>query len=181
VRDERFVDFFLADPFFAADFFLVDFFVADFFVADFFVDDFLPVDFFVADFFVVFRPPVDFFVAFFADFFGTFPPARRASESPMAIACLRLVTFLPDLPLRNVPSLRSCIAFFTLSCAFLPYFAIVVSSCGRADTTSAAKAAFDVIRLQCACQVPKRRVSRIIVKRCAQLALQHFAVTVLRQ
>jgi len=46
---------------------------------------------------------------FFEDFFdddffaGTFAPARRASESPIAIACLRLVTFLPELPLFNVP------------------------------------------------------------------------------
>ena len=38
----------------------------------------------------------------------------RASERPIAIACLRLVTFLPDLPLFSVPSFRSCIAFFTL-------------------------------------------------------------------
>src|SRR5215467_13070283 len=38
-------------------------------------------------------------VDFFADlrddafFFGTLPPARRASDNPMAIACLRLLTF----------------------------------------------------------------------------------------
>ena len=35
-----------------------------------------------------FRLPDDFL-------FGTFLPARHASEMPMAIACLRLVTFLP--------------------------------------------------------------------------------------
>jgi uncharacterized protein YjbI with pentapeptide repeats len=34
----------------------------------------------------------------------------------MAMACLRLVTFLPE-PLRSVPRLRSCIAFFTFFCA----------------------------------------------------------------
>ena len=39
---------------------------------------------------------------------GTFVPARRASEMPMAIACLRLVTFLPDMPERSLPSLNSC-------------------------------------------------------------------------
>jgi hypothetical protein len=52
---------------------------------------------------------------------GTLPPALRASDSPMAIACLRLVTFLPELPLRKVPRLRSCMARFTLLCDFFPY------------------------------------------------------------
>jgi hypothetical protein len=46
-------------------------------------------------------------------FFGTLPPARRASLRPIAIACLRLFTFRPDDPERSVPRLRSCIAFFT--------------------------------------------------------------------
>jgi hypothetical protein len=41
-------------------------------------------------------------------------PARRASDKPIAIACLRLTTFLPDLPLRNVPRLRSVIVFLTV-------------------------------------------------------------------
>jgi hypothetical protein len=53
---------------------------------------------------------------------GTLPPARRASESPIAIACLRLVTRLPDPPERSVPRLRSCIARSTFSEAFSPYF-----------------------------------------------------------
>lgn len=56
----------------------------DFFDADFFEDDFFEV-FFEDDFF-----DVDFFDVFFA---GTLPPSRRASESPMAMACLRLFTF----------------------------------------------------------------------------------------
>jgi hypothetical protein len=56
---------------------------------------------------------------------GTFPPERRASDKPIAIACFRLVTFLPDFPLLSVPLLRSCMAFSTLSDAFLPYLAIV--------------------------------------------------------
>jgi hypothetical protein len=48
-----------------------------------------------------FRPP------FFPDeerelFFGTFAPFSRASESPIAIACLRLFTFFPE-PLLSVP------------------------------------------------------------------------------
>src|SRR5438270_11529306 len=56
--------------------------------------------------------------------FGTFPPARRASDSPMAIACLRLFTRLPDPPLFSVPCLRLCIARFTLLRAFFPYLAM---------------------------------------------------------
>src|SRR5712691_8024326 len=57
-------------------------------------------------------------------FFGTFAPASRASERPMAIACLRLVTRRPERPLFNVPRLRSCIARSTFSAAFFPYLAI---------------------------------------------------------
>jgi hypothetical protein len=41
---------------------------------------------------------------------GTFFPLLRASESPIAIACLRLLTFLPLLPLLSVPRLRLRIA-----------------------------------------------------------------------
>jgi hypothetical protein len=62
---------------------------------------------------------------FLEDFFrrlGTFAPARRASDRPMAIACLRLVTFLPERPLRSLPRFLSCIARLTLRCAFFPYF-----------------------------------------------------------
>jgi hypothetical protein len=46
-------------------------------------------------------------------FEGTFLPLRRASERPMAMACLRLFTFLPLLPDFNVPRLNSCISRFT--------------------------------------------------------------------
>src|SRR3954470_6952382 len=91
----RFLDFFAA-PF-------VDRFAARFFAGRF-------VDFtarFVAVFVVFF---VVFFAVFLADFFGgTLAPSRRASDKPIAIACLRLLTFLPVLPLRSVPALRSCI------------------------------------------------------------------------
>jgi len=48
-----------------------------------------------------FRP---FRLRFFRD--GTFLPFRRASESPIAIACLRLFTFFLLRPLRSVPRLR---------------------------------------------------------------------------
>jgi hypothetical protein len=51
--------------------------------------------------------------------FGTFAPERRASDKPIAIACLRLVTLRPERPLRSVPRLRSCIARFTFRDAFL--------------------------------------------------------------
>ncbi len=52
---------------------------------------------------------------------GTFPPFWRACESPMAIACFRLRTFLPLRPLRSVPFLRRRIARRTSFCAALPY------------------------------------------------------------
>src|SRR6185436_5473909 len=69
---------------------------------------------------------------------GTLPPARRASERPIAIACLRLVTFLPERPLRSVPRLRSCIARLTLLCAFLLYFFFAIGellcSCPEYDS-----------------------------------------------
>src|SRR5207237_792342 len=95
---------FLAEVFFAAVLRPVDFFAVDFFAA--------PLDFFAADFFA-----------------GTLPPSLRASDRPIAIACLRLVTFLPEPPLFSVPRFFSCIAFSTLSPAFLPYVAIRCSCC----------------------------------------------------
>src|SRR5689334_10545527 len=58
--------------------------------------------------------------------FGTLPPARRASERPIAIACLRLFTRLPERPLFSVPRLRSCIARLTLERALRPYLAMVL-------------------------------------------------------
>src|SRR6185437_3211808 len=58
---------------------------------------------------------------------GTFAPARRASERPMAIACLRLFTLRPERPLRSVPALRSCIARLTLLWAFFPYRAMRIA------------------------------------------------------
>ena len=57
---------------------------------------------------------------------GTLPPSLRASERPIAIACFLLVTFLPEPPLFSVPAFFSCIAFSTLSPAFLPYVAMCV-------------------------------------------------------
>ena len=50
---------------------------------------------------------------------GTFPPFARASESPMAIACLRLVTFFPEL-LLSVPFFFLCNALLTRFCELFP-------------------------------------------------------------
>lgn len=95
----------------------------------FFDERFFDEPFFVDRFFEPFFDP--FLEPFFEPFLaGTFPPSRRASDSPIAIACFLLVTFLPERPLFNVPSLRSCIAFSTFSLAFFPYLAIAVTSPG---------------------------------------------------
>jgi hypothetical protein len=56
---------------------------------------------------------------------GTFAPDLRASESPMAIACLRLLTVLLARPLFSLPRLYLCIALPTFFCAVLLYFAMV--------------------------------------------------------
>src|SRR5437016_2729472 len=58
-------------------------------------------------------------------FAGTFAPARRACERPMAIACSRLVTFLPERPDLRIPRFRSRMACFTFWAAFFPYLAMV--------------------------------------------------------
>jgi hypothetical protein len=64
-------------------------------------------DFFFAFFFLV-------FFVFFA-FFGTFLPFLRASDRPIAIACLRLFTVppLPPLPLLSLPFFFRFTARFT--------------------------------------------------------------------
>ena len=71
------------------------------------------------DFFAVF-----FFeaVRFFAAFFGTFFPFALASDSPIAIACLRLFTLRPERPLFSVPALRFFIVRLTSLDAFFEYF-----------------------------------------------------------
>ena len=70
-------------------------------------------DFFAVFFFEAFR--------FFDAFFGTFLPLALASDRPIAIACLRLLTFLPERPLFNVPDLRFFIARPTSFDAFFEY------------------------------------------------------------
>src|SRR5205823_14844308 len=58
-----------------------------------------------------------------AFFFGTLAPFFRASESPMAMACFRLLTRppLPPLPERSVPRFFRRIALATVLPAALPY------------------------------------------------------------
>src|SRR5579862_1593900 len=74
--------------------------------------------FFAFRFFAVF-----FFAAFFFEaFFGTLAPSARASDMPIAIACLRLVTLRPERPLFNVPALRFFITRSTSAEAFFEYF-----------------------------------------------------------
>src|SRR5205085_2921004 len=55
---------------------------------------------------------------------GTFAPFLRASDRPIAIACLRLLTFLPLRPLFSLPRLRRRIADLTAFPAPLLYLAI---------------------------------------------------------
>jgi hypothetical protein len=92
----------------------VDFFAVFFFAGDFFFAAFFFADFFEADFLL-------------AAFFGTFAPSFLASERPIAIACFRLVTFLPLRPLFSDPSFFSCMARSTFLPAPFEYFAIMGS------------------------------------------------------
>jgi hypothetical protein len=66
----------------------------------------------IADYFLDLRP--DFLAVLLLETrFGTFCPAARASERPIAIACFRLFTFLPLRPLLSLPDLRFFIALRT--------------------------------------------------------------------
>jgi hypothetical protein len=97
---ELFLEAFLRDPFFAPAFLADDFFALDFFAEDF-------------------------FAVFFFGALAPLAPSRLASERPIAIACFFDFTFFPE-PLLRVPFFLSCIAFSTLSPAFLEYFAILI-------------------------------------------------------
>jgi hypothetical protein len=57
-------------------------------------------------------------------FSGTFSPLSRASDKPIAMACLREVTFFPLRPLLSLPSCISCMAASTFFPAPLEYLAI---------------------------------------------------------
>ena len=52
---------------------------------------------------------------------GTLAPPRRASLSPIAMACLRLLTLRLDRPERSWPRYISCIARPTFLEAAVPY------------------------------------------------------------
>src|SRR5262245_52536235 len=69
---------------------------------------------------------------------GTFFPFARASDRPIAIACFRLLTFLPLRPLLSVPFLRFFIARLTSLEALLEYLRAIlnllaVNTCGRGN------------------------------------------------
>ena len=53
---------------------------------------------------------------------GTLSPSRRASLNPIAIACLRLVTFFPERPDLSLPRFISCMVRSTFLPDFFPYF-----------------------------------------------------------
>jgi hypothetical protein len=97
---------------------------------DFLLLDFLLLDFLLLD---LRLPRLEDFFLLLLFFLGTLAPERRASFKPMAIACLRLFTFLPEDPLRSVPCLRSCIAFFTFDCAFVVLRAAITLSMNYAS------------------------------------------------
>src|ERR1700758_928934 len=70
------------------------------------------------------RPRSRMYFDYAAFFLGTLAPFLRASERPIAIACLRLFT-VPPLPWRpdlRVPCFLRRIALATLFCAPFPYF-----------------------------------------------------------
>lgn len=64
-------------------------------------------------------------------FLGTLAPERRASDSPIAIACLRLRTLMPERPLLSLPRFISCIARLTFPPLALPYLRAIVRSFHR--------------------------------------------------
>ena len=84
---------------------------------------------------------------------GTLAPALRASERPIAIACL--TRHLLAGPLFSVPFLRSSITFLTLDCAFLPYVAMTVSFLRHA------RCEFEPSSCRRACTVPSLPVARV--------------------
>ena len=132
-EDFRALDFRAVD-FRAVDFRAVDLRAVDFRAEDFRAEDFraverlaverLLVERLVDDFFAVERLVDARFVPRFAlRLRGTLAPSSRASESPIAIACWRLVTVppCPALARFSVPRFRRCIALFTDLPAAFPY------------------------------------------------------------
>lgn len=98
---------------------------------------------------------------------GTFFPFLRASERPMAIACLRLLTFFPLRPLRSVPFFRLRIARSTsldalreyrramehlLDCALAPLCQQIVSNASHAFASGNNVTPASVVPAQCPCR-----------------------------
>jgi len=59
-------------------------------------------------------------------FRGTLAPFFRASDNPMAMACLRLLTVLPLRPLFSDPRFIRCMADFTFLPAEAPYLRLLL-------------------------------------------------------
>jgi hypothetical protein len=127
---ERPLDDFRADDLRVLDLRVLDFRAVDLRAEDFRAVDLRAVDFLAVERFVDLRADerlvvprfvVARFVLRLRD--GTFAPFSRASESPIAIACLRLVTVppCPALPRFSVPLFRRFIALFTDLPAAFPY------------------------------------------------------------
>lgn len=57
---------------------------------------------------------------------GTLAPLFLAFDSPMAMACLRFLTFRPERPLLSLPRLYSCIAVLTCFFELPPYLAMTL-------------------------------------------------------
>src|SRR5262249_61497250 len=94
--------------------------------------------------FWVLQDGISYLLFFF--FAGTLAPFLRASDRPMAPACLGLVTFLPDLPLFSLPCLNSRMASWTVSCAFGLYFLVIVfSSASACDRPPRASGSYEKI------------------------------------
>lgn len=73
------------------------------------------------------------------------------------MACLRLVTFLPDLPLFSVPFFRRRMALFTVRFAFDPYFAMTDSfSIGDDSSEESQQIGFRPLRKAVCADVTKR-------------------------
>jgi hypothetical protein len=88
------------------------------------------------------------------------PWARRASDSPIAIACEGVVTFLAERPARNLPRFISCMLRSTFSDAFAPYFLFAFLAIFQGEKQQA-----------CQTHVVANRCIRWAVAACALVAL----------
>jgi hypothetical protein len=98
---------------------------------------------------------------------GTFLPSLRASERPMAIACLRLLTFppRPPFPLLNFPRLNLCISRFTSLDAPREYFLAMGSSSITQPGTGLATSATDT-------PIERKRLGSLIVHQLREILMK---------